>query len=82
MVADLKDRSSDHQEDHRMTRAPEVVSMNATCRQLKVRSDYLRGLLDGLGIEPGKVRQLLILSPEEFDQVKARLGEIREAKRK
>jgi hypothetical protein len=39
-------------------------------RQLNVRSDYLRGLLDGLGIEPAKVRQLPVLSPEQFEVVK------------
>ena len=65
-----------------MARALDVVSVNAGCRQLKVRFDYLRGLLDGMGIEPPKVRQLPVLSPEQFDQVKARIGEIREAKRK
>jgi hypothetical protein len=51
-------------------------------RQLKVRPDYLRGLLDGLGIEPARVRQLPVLSPEKFDQVKARVEEIRVARRK
>ena len=65
-----------------MTRAPGVVSVHAACRQLKVRSDYLRGLLDGLGIEPAKVRQLPVLSPEQFDQVKAWVEGVRGARAK
>ena len=36
-----------------------------------------RGLRDGLGIEPAKVRQLPVLSPEQFDQVQARVEGIR-----
>jgi hypothetical protein len=56
--------------------------MNAACRQLKVRADYLRGLLDGLGIEPARVRQLPVLSPEQFDQVKARVEGVRAARAK
>ena len=60
-----------------MSRPLDPVSLNAACRQLKVRSDYLRGLLDGLGIEPARVRQLLVLSPEQFDQVQARVEGIR-----
>jgi hypothetical protein len=63
-----------------MARALDVVSVNAGCRQLKVRFDYLRGLLDGLGIEPAKVHQLLVLSPEQFDQVKARVEGVRAAR--
>jgi hypothetical protein len=58
------------------------VSLNVTCRDLQVRSDYLRGLLDGLGIEPVKVRQLPVLSPEQFDQVKARVEGVRAARTK
>ena len=65
-----------------MSRPLDPVSLNAACRQLKVRSDYLRGLLDGLGIEPAKVRQLPVLSPEQFDQVKARVEGIRGARAK
>ena len=65
-----------------MSRPLDPVSLNAACRQLKVRSDYLRGLLDGLGIEPAKVRQLPILSPEQFDQVQARVEEVRAARAK
>jgi hypothetical protein len=80
MGVDLKDSSRDHQEDHRMTRAPGIVSVHAACRQLKVRSDYLRGLLDGLGIEPARVRHLPVLSPEQFDQVQARVEGVRAAK--
>jgi hypothetical protein len=53
--------------------------LHAACRQLKVRSDYLRGLLDGLGIEPARVRQLLVPNPEQFDQVKARAEAVRAA---
>jgi hypothetical protein len=41
-----------------------------------------RGLRDGLGIEPAKVRQLPILSPEQFDQVQARVEEVRAARAK
>jgi hypothetical protein len=77
-----KGRSTDHQEDHRMTRALDVVSVNAACRQLKVRADYLQGILDGMGIEPTKVRQLPVLSPEQFDQVKARVEGVRNARAK
>jgi hypothetical protein len=51
-------------------------------RQLKVRSDSLRGLLDGLGTEPAKVRQLPVLSPEQCDQVEARVEGVRAAKTK
>ena len=50
-----------------MPRPLDPVSLNAACRQLKVRSDYLQGVLDGLGIEPAKVRHLPVLSPEQFD---------------
>jgi hypothetical protein len=52
--------------------------LHTACRQLEVHSDYLRGLLDGMGIEPAKVRQLPVLSPEQFNQVKAReaMGQI------
>jgi hypothetical protein len=53
------------------------VSPNAACRQLKVRSDYLQGILDGLGIEPARVRHLPVLSPEQFDQVEARVEGVR-----
>jgi hypothetical protein len=60
-----------------MTRAPGVVSVHTACRRLKVHSDYLRGLLDGLGIEPAKVRHLPVLSPEQFEQVQARVEGIR-----
>jgi hypothetical protein len=65
-----------------MPRPLDPVGLNAACRQLKVRSDYLRGLLDGLGIGPAKVRQLPVLSPEKFDQVKARVEGIRGARTK
>ena len=65
-----------------MSRPLDPVSLNAACRQLKVRSDYLRGLLDGLGIEPARVRQLPVLSPEQFDQVKARVEGFRGARAK
>ena len=65
-----------------MPRLLDPISLHAACRQLKVRSDYLRGLLDGLGIEPAKVRQLPVLSPEQFDQVKARVEGIRGARAK
>ena len=65
-----------------MSRPLDHVSLNAACRQLTVRSDYLRGLLDGLGIEPARVRQLPVLSPERFDQVKVRVEEIRGARAK
>jgi hypothetical protein len=65
-----------------MSRPLDPVSLNAACRQLKVRSDYLRGLLDGLGIEPAKVRQLPVLSPEQFDQVKAWVEGVRGARAK
>jgi hypothetical protein len=51
-------------------------------RQLKVRSDSLRGLVDGLGIEPAKVRQLFVLGRERFDQVKARVEGVRAARAK
>ena len=60
-----------------MRRPLDPISLHAACRQLKVRSDHLRGLLDGLGIEPAKVRQLPVLSPEQFDRVKARVEGIR-----
>ena len=63
-----------------MPRAPDV-SLNAACRQLKGRSDYPRSLLDGLEIEPAKVRQLPVLSPEQFDRVKARVEEARTAQK-
>jgi hypothetical protein len=63
-----------------MSRPLALVSLNAACQQLKVRPDYLRGLLDGLGIEPARVHQLPVLSPEQFDQVKARVEEIRAAR--
>ena len=62
-----------------MTRVPGVVSVHAACRQLKVRSDYLRGLLDGMGIEPATLRYLPVLSPEQFDQVQARVAGVRTA---
>jgi hypothetical protein len=48
-----------------MSRPLDHVSLHAACRQLKVRSDYLQGVLDGLGIEPARVRQLPVLSPEQ-----------------
>ena len=65
-----------------MSRPLDPISLHAACRQLKVRSDYLRGLLDGLGIEPAKVRQLPVLSPEQFDQIEARVEGIRGARAK
>jgi hypothetical protein len=65
-----------------MPRPLDPISLNAACRQLKVRSDYLRGLLDGLGTEPAKIRQLRVLSPDQFDQVKARVEAVRAARGK
>ena len=65
-----------------MPRPLDPISMHAACRQLKVRSDYLRGLLDGLGIEPARVRQLPVLSPDQFDQVKPRVEGVRAARAK
>jgi hypothetical protein len=65
-----------------MPRPLDPISLNAACRQLKVRPDYLRGVLDGMGIEPVKVRQLPVLSPEQFDQVKARVEGVRAARAK
>jgi hypothetical protein len=38
-------------------------------------------VLDGLGIEPATVRQLMVLSPEQFDQVRARVEAGRTAKK-
>jgi len=61
---------------------PLDISLNAACRQLKLRLDYLRGLLDGMGIEPAKVRHLPVLSPEQFDQVQARVEGVRAARAK
>jgi hypothetical protein len=58
------------------------INLNAACRSLHVRPDYLRGLLDGLGIEPAKLSQLLVLSPEQFNQVKARIASVRAARGK
>jgi hypothetical protein len=58
------------------------MSVNAACRQLKVSSDYFRALLDGLGIEPAKVRQLPVLRLEQFDQIKTRVEEVRAARAK
>jgi hypothetical protein len=70
-----------HPEEIRsMPRPLDPVTLHAACRQLKVRSDYLLGLLDGLGTEPAKVRQLPVLSPEQFDQVKARVEVVRAAR--
>jgi hypothetical protein len=65
-----------------MPRPLDPVSLHAACRQLKVRSDYLQGVLDGMGIEPTRVRQLPVLSPKQFDQVKARVEGVRAARGK
>ena len=65
-----------------MPRPLDPVSLNADCRQLKVRVDYLQGLLDGMGIEPARVRQLPVLSPEQFDHVKARVEAVRASRAK
>ena len=65
-----------------MSRLLDPISLHAACRQLQVRSHYLRGLLDGLGMEPARVRQLSVLSPEQFDQVKARVEEVRATREK
>jgi hypothetical protein len=64
-----------------MPRTLDVVSLHAACRQLKIRSDYLRGLLDGLGIEPAKAGQLLVLNPEQFLQVRTRVEKGRSARK-
>jgi hypothetical protein len=63
-----------------MSRPLDPISVHAACRQLKVRSDYLQGVLDGMGIEPSRVCQLPVLSPEQFDQVKARVEGVRAAR--
>jgi hypothetical protein len=65
-----------------MPRPLDPISLNAACRQLEVRSDYLRGLLDGMGIELSRVRQPPVLSSEKFDQVQARVQELRAARSK
>lgn len=65
-----------------MPRPLDPISLNAACRQLKVRSDDLRGILDGMEIEPARVRQLLVPSPQQFDQVKARVEGVRAARAK
>jgi hypothetical protein len=54
----------------------------AAARANRAQSEYLRGLLDGLGIELVRVRQLPVLSPEQFDQVKARVEEVRATREK
>jgi hypothetical protein len=80
---DHPDDGSRHpQEIDPLPRPLDPVGSNAACRQLKVRSDYLRGLLDGLGIEPVRVRQPPVLSPEQFDQVQARVEGVRAARTK
>jgi hypothetical protein len=38
------------------------------------------GRIGGMGIEPAKVRQLRVLNPEQFDQVKARVEGLRAAR--
>jgi hypothetical protein len=73
MGAHLNGRSTDHRENESMSRTIDAVSLHAACRRLKVRSDYLRGVLDGLGIEPVKAGQLLVLNPEQFQQVRAQV---------